>query len=125
MPNSLTAFLTRLLVSPALLGLLFYLFATILLRRPPKKINLVYGYRTGRSMRTQETWDEGNRFSSFLMRRFGLFSILVGIVAALIVRNYMIMAIVTGVFSVGGAIILIFRTENHLKALFDDKGNRR
>ncbi len=31
------------------------------LKRPPKKINGIYGYRTPRSMKNQEAWDLANR----------------------------------------------------------------
>ena len=42
----------------------FVLVLVILFRLfPPKKINYLYGYRTPRSMRSQEAWDEGNRYS--------------------------------------------------------------
>ena len=30
----------------------------------PKKINSWYGYRTTLSMKNQETWDEGNKYST-------------------------------------------------------------
>jgi NAD(P)-dependent dehydrogenase (short-subunit alcohol dehydrogenase family) len=50
MSQSITGFLTRLLISPALLGVIFYLFAILLLRRPPKRINMFYGYRTAASL---------------------------------------------------------------------------
>jgi uncharacterized membrane protein len=125
MSQSITGFLTRLLISPALLGVIFYLFAILLLRRPPKRINMFYGYRTGRSMLNQDTWDEANRYCALLMRRFGQFSILLGFIAALIVTNFIAMAVVTGIISGGGAILLVFRTENHLSSLFDKNGNRR
>ena len=34
---------------------------------PPKKINYLYGYRTGSSMQSQERWDFAQKFSAALM----------------------------------------------------------
>ena len=49
---------THLMLGPLMLVLTF-----IFKRFPPKKINHLYGYRTPRSMRSQEAWDFANRFS--------------------------------------------------------------
>ncbi|MEM6642578.1 MAG: SdpI family protein [Bacteroidota bacterium] len=50
------------LIGPLLLilSILFKIF-------PPKKINDLYGYRTTRSMKSQEAWEASNRLSSNLM----------------------------------------------------------
>ncbi len=43
----------------------FVLVLVVLFRFfPPRKINYLCGYRTPRSMKSQEAWDEGNRFSA-------------------------------------------------------------
>ncbi|HMP98127.1 MAG TPA: SdpI family protein [Cyclobacteriaceae bacterium] len=57
----------HLIISPPLL-VIGYLF----MRFPPKKINHFYGYRTPRSMRSQEAWDFANKYSSALMFYFFL-----------------------------------------------------
>lgn len=49
------------------LGPLILLLAYIFKRFPPKKINSIYGYRTSRSMRSQEAWDCANLFSTNAM----------------------------------------------------------
>ena len=47
-------------------------FGAVFLRRPPRKINGAYGYRTARSMASQEAWDfahgEGRKYGRSLGR---------------------------------------------------------
>ena len=43
---------------------------------PPKRINSIYGYRTPRSMKNQDTWNEANKFSSNLMLAISLLFIM-------------------------------------------------
>jgi len=45
-------------------GILFLILGFYYLKRPPKKINHWYGYRTRRSMANQEIWDFANRQSA-------------------------------------------------------------
>lgn len=45
-------------------GPLMLVLAFLFKQFPPKKINHWYGYRTPRSMRSQEAWDFANRYSS-------------------------------------------------------------
>jgi uncharacterized membrane protein len=47
-----------------LLGPLMILVSYVFMRFPPKKINPVYGYRTQRSMRSQQAWDCANQYSA-------------------------------------------------------------
>lgn len=52
----------HLLLGPMMLVLAFWFK-----RFPPKKINYLYGYRTPKSMRSQEAWDFANRYSANAM----------------------------------------------------------
>lgn len=47
-----------------MLGPMMLVLAFLFKRFPPKKINYWYGYRTPRSMRSQEAWDFANQYSS-------------------------------------------------------------
>lgn len=53
-------------------GFLFVIIAAITLIFPPKKINLLYGYRTRASMKNQQTWDFAQRYSGVKMIHIGL-----------------------------------------------------
>ena len=61
-----------------LVGLFFSLAALITMKFPPKKINGIYGYRTSRSMKSQENWDIAQRYSSRLMLKQGLVMLAIG-----------------------------------------------
>ncbi|MFF2912422.1 SdpI family protein [Paenibacillus sp. NPDC057934] len=54
------------------MGLIIYGARLTVKKKPPKKINSLYGYRTKRSMKNQLLWDEANRYSAELMIRYGL-----------------------------------------------------
>lgn len=65
-------FILSILVGPIVViaGLLLYFF-------PPKKINYIYGYRTGTSMKDQARWDFAQKYAGKLMIVFGvIYSIL-------------------------------------------------
>ncbi len=99
-------------------------------KKPPKKINNLYGYRTSRSMKNAETWEFANRYMGVLWRKIALALFTVSIIPMLFV-------IVGGedlIGTVAGAVCLvqlvsIFATigivESALKKNFDTDGNRR
>lgn len=73
----------NLLFMPLLTGIIFMVTAAIVYRFPPKKINYLYGYRTSASMKSQESWDFAQRYSSIKMFQAGtamLFMSLFGLV---------------------------------------------
>jgi uncharacterized membrane protein len=63
----------RIAIMPFLLGIVFTSIALIMVKFPPKKINQLYGYRTPRSMKNQESWDFTQQYSSIKMIKGGLF----------------------------------------------------
>lgn len=56
--------MNKLLFAHLALGPLMLLFASLFFFFPPKKVNYLYGYRTFRSMKSQEAWNFANRFSA-------------------------------------------------------------
>ena len=56
-------------------------FGAVFLKKPPKKINGWYGYRTSRSMASQAAWDFAHRTCGKVWLRWG---ITLGIVAPLL-----------------------------------------
>jgi uncharacterized membrane protein len=59
--------MTIYLVAHLILGPVILLIALLFRNYPPKRVNNWYGYRTPRSMRSQEAWDSANAFSSRAM----------------------------------------------------------
>ncbi|MFM8450510.1 MAG: SdpI family protein [Haliscomenobacter sp.] len=62
-----------------LTGGVFLVAGLIQLRFPPRSINHIYGYRTARSMKSEENWHFAQRYSARLMIGMGL---ILGLVAA-------------------------------------------
>ena len=99
-------------------------------RKPPKKINYIYGYRTTRSMQNQDTWEFAHVYFGSIMRKVSIITIIISLIASIISMNFnddmkaIIMLIVITVQTIV-IIAAIFPVEKALKQTFDEKGNRR
>ena len=110
-----------------IIPLLMVGFGLVLMKNPPKKINSVYGYRTRRSVRSQETWDFAHYYFGKLWLVCGLVSIPISLVPICLVLGKS-----EQVISVAGLIVLgiqtllllvtILLTERALKKNFDEFG---
>lgn len=60
-----------------------YLF----IKRPPRKINMWYGYRTARSMKSQAAWDFAHAYAGHVWIRCGFYNAVVSAILILIFRN--------------------------------------
>ena len=58
---------------PIITGAILLIAGAIMYRFPPKKINILYGYRTINSMKSQERWDFSQKFSAKELMKFGVF----------------------------------------------------
>ena len=91
----------------------------LFMKRPPKRINGIYGYRTKRSMKTQETWDFAHRYLGNLWFKIGL--VLIPLPALPLIFVYgkdvdligTVGAVVT-IFEIFPMIVPIFPTERAL-----------
>ncbi len=61
-------------------GPLILLVAAVFVVFPPRKINYLYGYRSYRSMKSQQAWDLANRFSARYMVVAALMTCLVQVI---------------------------------------------
>ena len=110
-----------------IIPLLMVGFGLLLMKNPPKKINSVYGYRTRRSVRSQDTWDFAHYYFGKLWRVCGLGSIPISLIPICLVLGKS-----EQVISVAGLIVLgiqtllllvtILLTERALKKNFDEFG---
>lgn len=105
-------------------------FGKIMHKRAPKNINYIFGYRTTRSMKNEDTWRFAHEYCGRLWWKIGLIMLIptvlvhipfynssedtLGIVAAIV----MTIQIVTLIAS-------IFPTEIALKKAFNDDGTRK
>ncbi|WP_435577458.1 SdpI family protein [Gilvibacter sp.] len=99
---------------------LMLLVSWLFMKYPPKKINSLYGYRTNKSMKSQEAWDFANRYSSGLMLRITLYCFVLPFMCYLFYPDFNILVTLVG-HSTLLLLILVF-TERELKARFDQDG---
>ena len=105
-------------------------FGRLFLRKRPKNINAVFGYRTTMSMKNKDTWEFAHQFCGKLWFRCGLALLPVSVIPLVFVLNKSIDVIGTA----GGVVCAIqliplvgsiFPTEIALKKTFDQNGFRR
>ena len=98
-----------------LVGLVFSLAAFISIKFPPKKINGIYGYRTSRSMKSQENWDTAQRYSSRLMLKQGLVMLAIAGLLNVLPLPEEVAAIISVALLILSVIVLFVQTEKKLK----------
>ena len=98
-----------------LVGLAFSIAAFITMKFPPKKINGVYGYRTPRSMKSQENWDIAQRYSSRLMLKQGVVMLAIGGMLIALPIPDEVSAVISIALLVVSVIVLFVQTEKKLK----------
>lgn len=114
------------IVGPQLIGVVLLLVGWIQKTWPPKKINNLYGYRTGTSMKNQETWDEANRYSALYMIKAGAICLLAGFLVSAILQYFPVSdkaRALTGCLLVlaatmGSVLSMMVKTESHLESKF-------
>lgn len=99
-------------------GLIFVVIGWLLIKFPPKAINKIYGYRTPRSMRSQNAWDFAQRYSSLVMVKCGWLLVVVACIAVFFKPIEKIEPF-AGLFLVTiCSAVIIIKTERKLKLLF-------
>ncbi len=104
----------KFLYAHLLLGPLMLVFSFIYKQFPPKKINPIYGYRTARSMRSQDAWDCANQYC---IKALFILSVMTCTVQAITLSFMPIKQSIQWSmwFMVAGLITIIPLTEIHLK----------
>ncbi len=97
--------------------------------KPPKKINLISGYRTTMSMKNQETWVFANKLMGKIWFKVGLVLLPISDLPMLFVigKDKDTIATVLTVFTlvqVACMLISIIPIEKELRKNFDKEGNR-
>jgi uncharacterized membrane protein len=112
-------FLKPLVLIPGLTGIIFTITALILFRFPPKKINWLYGYRTIKSMKSQDAWDFAQHYSSRLMLFSGLILLIIACCALLFPPyNETTEVILSLILVFAAAFGLVILTERELERRF-------
>lgn len=105
-------------------------FGKLFMKSVPDKINSVFGYRTGRSMKNEDTWIFAHRYFGNLWCRWGRITleITVMIMFCVMGRDVDTVGTVGGVAALAQLIPLtgvVFSTERALRKTFDENGNRK
>ncbi|MET3617893.1 putative membrane protein [Peptoniphilus olsenii] len=97
--------------------------------KPPKSISKRTGYRTKRSMKSNETWLFANKCMGRLWRKVGLLLILTLIPMLFVInKSEDYIGVVGGIISILQVIAIvgtIIPIEKALKENFDEEGNKR
>ncbi len=110
-----------LLLTKIFLGLGLLIIGILSKLLPPKKINYLYGYRTKRAMRSDESWKVANSLAFNLFIFIGLVSIIAGILSFL----YFPETRITEISTVAMLLCIFPVIEYHLIASFDKDGKRK
>lgn len=100
-----------------LIGMIFIICGLILLNKPPKDINGLYGYRTKRSMKNMTLWKEGNKYSAKLLIKYGISIMFLGIIISFIITKVEYALLIIICLMILASIILILTVEKRLKQL--------
>lgn len=88
----------------------------------PKKINSWYGYRTPMSTKNQDTWDEGNRYSTNQYMIAGVILIVLGKIGSAVLQSKGYLVPLVAFIPV--LYFTVFSADKHLKKVFDSNGMR-
>ncbi|WP_053990810.1 SdpI family protein [Mangrovimonas sp. TPBH4] len=103
---------------PASSGAIFILVGLIMLKFPPKTINGIYGYRTGRSMKNQERWDFAQVYAAKILMIAGAFLIIFSLLGFVFTPSHKT-ATALGMTSLIGSVIgILIKVEHAIKQKF-------
>lgn len=109
-----------LLIVPLLSGAIFILVGFIMLAFPPKKINGLYGYRTGSSMKSQERWDFAQKYSAKELMKSGVVLMLTSVLGFVIEPTGDVATIIGLGLMIVMVIVLFIRVEKAIKERFSE-----
>ena len=121
-------FWLTMLICDLLLPVTMIFGGMMMYRRPPKKINGIYGYRTRRSMKNMQTWRFAHHYCGRLWLRMGIVLLIltIAVMAVSALGDIQIISILTLVIlgvQMIALFISIFKVEAELKNNFDENGN--
>jgi uncharacterized membrane protein len=103
-----------------LVGVILLAAALLMILFPPRGINYLYGYRTSRSMKSQQAWDFAQRYSSVKMLWVSKVLLITGIINVLFIENQEFIVISGVALLILGAGYIFYATEKALKTKFPD-----
>ena len=99
-------------------GGIFYLVALVLSKFPPKKINYFYGYRTKASMKSQESWNFSQNYTSKKMKYISLYIFIIGAFSIFLNIELMWSLWLGIIISILMPVLMILEVEKELKTRY-------
>ena len=99
-------------------GGIFYLVALVLSKFPPKKINYLYGYRTKASMKSQESWNFSQNYTSKKMKYISLYIFIIGAFSSFLNIELMWSLWLGIIISILMPVLMILEVEKELKTRY-------
>lgn len=103
-------------------------FGLLFLKRPPKHINSIYGYRTKMSSLNQETWDFAHRYVGKVILFSGIVTLIISLAVLVAFRHtgaYDTIVVVLMFVQIIPFVLVIPPTERALHYTFDKDGKRK
>ena len=99
-------------------GGIFYLAALVFSKFPPKKINYLYGYRTKASMKSQESWNFAQNYTSKKMKYISLYIFIIGAFSIFLNIELMWSLWLGIIISILMPVLMILEVEKELKTRY-------
>ena len=99
-------------------GGIFYLAALVFSKFPPKKINYFYGYRTKASMKSQESWNFAQNYTSKKMKYMSLYIFIIGAFLSFLNIELMWSLWLGIIISILMPVLMILEVEKELKTRY-------
>ena len=119
-----------LLIFDLLIPIMMLGFGRIMYKHTPKDINYIFGYRTTRSMKNEDTWKFAHEYCGRLWCRIGLIMLIATVIVHIPFYNSSkdtigIVATIVMTVQVVVLMLSIIPTEIALKKTFNDDGTRK
>ena len=99
-------------------GVILWAIALYVKNNQPQKPNRSYGYRTSRSMRTQEAWDFSQEYSINLLIKSAQFLCLLAVLSLFIELNKELSGYLATIVILLVVLFPVYKTERELKKRF-------
>ena len=121
---------TMMLISCTLIPAMFAVIGLFFSKRAPKNINMLFGYRTDRSMKNRDTWEFAHKYFGRIVGLCGAIMLPIAFLVMLLCigkgeDTTAIVGTATMTVELIALVLCIVPTERALKREFDDNGNRR
>jgi len=117
------------LITNMLIPVIMIVFGMLFSKKIPKTINALFGYRTTRSMKNEDTWAFAHHFIGRIWTKLGIIILILSLLMMILLYNKEIeiialYGVILTFFQLALMIIPIYKTEKELRLTFDESGKR-